>query len=150
MAVKAISSYRSLLSADRIEEECGILFQRGAKGAVPKSLVFGFASGQGRGVVGVSEAHTGVEVNSTSGVGVWSSSATAQGVVGRSDSWPGVYGHSNNQAGVVGESDTFDGVFFLRSAASLSGRVANQAGLVSINALLVSEFWGAVGEAAQA
>lgn len=86
--------------------------------------VFGFALGQGRGVVGVSEAHTGVEGDSTSGVGVWGSSATAQGVVGRSDSWQGVYGHSNTQAGVVGESDTFDGVYGIAhnlQAAGVSG-----------------------------
>jgi len=86
--------------------------------------VFGFANANGRGVVGVSEQHTGVEGDSTSGVGVWGESKGNVGVQGisHSQAHPGVFG-INDQGGdavfgsanttgrgVVGVSDQHTGV----------------------------------------
>lgn len=48
--------------------------------------VFGSASATGRGVVGVSDQHTGVEGNSTGGAGVWGASQNGEGVHGQSNS----------------------------------------------------------------
>jgi hypothetical protein len=59
--------------------------------------VFGNAVGGGRGVVGVSDGHTGVEGDSTSGVGVWGQSQNAEGVHGISS--------SPTAAGVAGYND---------------------------------------------
>jgi hypothetical protein len=53
--------------------------------------VFGYGQNAGRGVVGVSENHTGVEGNSTSGTGVWGSSAT------------GMAGHFEGNVSVTGD-----------------------------------------------
>lgn len=43
---------------------------------------WGFATGKGRGVVGISADATGVEGNSTNGAGVWGSSTNGEGVHG--------------------------------------------------------------------
>jgi hypothetical protein len=86
--------------------------------------VFGYGQNQGRGVVGLSENHTGVEGNTTTGTGVWGSSTSGRGIAGWSQSFQGVYGHSETQAGVVGESDRFDGVYGIShnlQAAGVSG-----------------------------
>ena len=58
--------------------------------------VFGHATGHGgRGVVGVSAGHTGVEGNSTRGSGVFGSSQSNPGVEAHSDRGPGVFAIGN-------------------------------------------------------
>lgn len=79
--------------------------------------VFGFANGDGRGVVGVSVDRTGAEGNSTNGAGVWGDSKFNEGVHGVSHglmagtsgvnmdgTGPGVWGESNGNDGVHGIS----------------------------------------------
>ena len=56
--------------------------------------VYGNATNGGRGVVGVSDNHTGIEGDSTNGAGVWGQSLTSEGVHGVS--------HSSTAAGVAG------------------------------------------------
>jgi hypothetical protein len=72
--------------------------------------VFGYGQNAGRGVVGVSEAHTGVEGKSTSADAVFGRSATGRGVVGISDSHTGVEGNSTSADAVFGRSATGRGV----------------------------------------
>jgi hypothetical protein len=71
--------------------------------------VFG-SSEQGRGVVGVAKAQTGVEGNSTSGNGVYGSSEQGRGVVGVAKAATGVEGHSASGDGVYGSSEQGRGV----------------------------------------
>lgn len=86
--------------------------------------IIGFGKGSGRGVIGVSDSHTGVEGNSTTGSAMWAISQTGPGVTALSDSAPAVYGHSKTQSGLVGESDTFDaitGIAHTPTAAAIAG-----------------------------
>jgi hypothetical protein len=76
------------------------------------------SSDTGRGVVGVSDSHTGVEGNTTSGIAVYGSStgpgSSGRGVVGVSDNNTAVEGQSIKGVAVYGSSQTgeaghFDG-----------------------------------------
>ena len=102
--------------------------------------VFGYGKDQGRGVVGVSENHTGVEGNSVAGTGMWATSDTGRALAAWSNSGQAVYGHSKTQAGVVGESDTFDAVFGIShnpKASAISGHnPGGQAGFFDGNVIV--------------
>ena len=66
---------------------------------------WGFATGNGRGVVGISGSATGVEGNSTSGVGVWGSTGKEKDIRGNpiDSTAEGVHGETAGRgAGVVG------------------------------------------------
>ena len=56
----------------------------------------GYGTGAGRGVVGVSDSHTGVEGNSTGGDGVFGSSKSGTGVVGVSESGEAIHGETHS------------------------------------------------------
>jgi len=73
--------------------------------------LFGHGAGAGRGVVGVSDTHTGVEGNSASGDGLFGTGQSGRGVVGVAQSGSGVEGNSTSGAGVFGSSQTGAGVF---------------------------------------
>ena len=66
--------------------------------------VFGDGVGGGRGVVGISGSHTGVEGFSNSGMAVFGSSQTGRGVVGVAKNATAVEGNSESGSGVFGSS----------------------------------------------
>jgi hypothetical protein len=89
--------------------------------------LFGDGGSGGRGVVGISNTHTGVEGNSNSGVALFGSSNTGEGVhgVSHSSGAAAVIGINDNTGpGVRGVSNGFDGV----SGTSLSSAHAGVAG----------------------
>jgi len=95
----------------------GILGQNSANG----DAVFGDGGSGGRGVVGVSQTHTGVEGTTVSGMAVFGGGgASGRGVVGLADAATAVEGQSKSGAGVWGQSQTGIGVL------GKGGRLAGQ------------------------
>lgn len=78
--------------------------------------VFGQGGDSGRGVVGVSKSHTGVEGSTKSGIAVFGGADhddeghNGRGVVGVAQGATGVEGHSGTGAGVWGSSEDGEGV----------------------------------------
>lgn len=101
----------------------GIFGENTAQG----DAIFGKGTGNGRGVVGTSENHTGVEGNSNGGDGVFGTSQSGRGVVGVSQQHTGVEGHSSNGVGIWGSG---------KIAGHFEGNVEIQ-GILTVNGVAV-------------